>query len=156
MSIKILKYCVVILVSIHFFSCSLHKEKFSYPKYKNENQSWIDAYKYNVFLNCVKVGIENDSLMIILKRKDLYYPGRSVLTFYYIDEARDKGREVIEKLPPPYIKIDIGDEEFYEGKNYISFTCLKYYASRDLDRTARKAYKEFVKQRKKAESEWLK
>ena len=147
---KIIKYCITVLIVFHCYSCDLYKDKFYYPQYKNEKQSWIDAYKYTVFLNCVKVGIGNDSLRLILKRKDLYYP-YSGMTFYYVDEARDKGRTVIEKLPPPYIKIDIGEEKFYEGKNYISFTCLNYYASRDLDKIARRAYKEFVEQKKQTE-----
>gem|GEM_PF-851726 len=149
----VFRYCVVFSMLLFCFSCSLHKEKFSYPhQYKNEKQSWIDAYKYNAFWGCVNAGLGNDSLRLILKRKDLYYP-YSEITFHYVDEARDKGRGIIEKLPLPYIKIDIGDEEFYEGKNYISLTCLNYYESRDLEKTAQKAYKEFIKQRKKEESE---
>lgn len=130
------------------YSCNLYKNVFSYslPEYDEEN-AWIDAYKYNFFLGCIDAGMKNDSLRLVLKSKDLFYPNAD-LTFYNVDEARDKGRKVIEKLPPPYIKIDIGDEQFYEGKNYISFTCLKYYASRELDKIVRKKYKEFVKQRK--------
>lgn len=145
--VKIIRYCIAFPILFFCFSCNLYKESFSYSQLEyDEEEAWIDAYKYNAFLGCVNAGLGNDSLRLVLKSKDLYYPNAEI-TFYYIDEARDKGRRVIEKLPPPYIKIDIGDEEFYEGKNYISFTCLKYYASRDLDKTARKAYKKFIKQK---------
>lgn len=145
--VKIIRYCIAFYILFFCFSCNLYKESFSYTQLEYDGkEAWIDAYKYNAFLGCVNAGLENDSLRLVLKSKDLYYPNAEI-TFYYIDEARDKGRRIIENLPPPYIKIDIGEEEFYEGKNYISFTCLKYYASSDLDKTARKAYKEFIKQK---------
>lgn len=139
-------YCVTVVVSLYYSSCNLYKDRFSYFQFKNEKQSWIDSYKYEAFYGCTKGGVGNDSLRVILKRKDLFYPN-SEIGFMYIDDARDKGKAVIEKTPPPYIKIDIGEEEWFEGKNYVSFTCLNYYASRDLERIARRKYKESRKQK---------
>ncbi|MBX2953333.1 MAG: hypothetical protein KF870_12570 [Leadbetterella sp.] len=138
-------YCVIVVISLYCSSCNLYKDRFSYVQLKNEKQSWIDSYKYEAFYGCIKGGVGNDSLRVILRRKDLFYPN-SEIGFKYIDDARARGKAVIEKTPPPYIKIDIGEEEWFEGKNYISFTCLNYYASRDLERLARRKHKESRKQ----------
>ena len=55
------------------------------------------------------------------------------------------GHKIIINLPEPYIKIDEGSI----NKNYISYNCLKYYASKELDEIAMIEYKKhFSKKRK--------
>ena len=67
------------------------------------------------------------------------------LEFNTIDSARILGHKIIINLPEPYIKIDEGSI----NKNYISYNCLKYYASKELDEIAMIEYKKhFSKKRK--------
>ena len=113
------------------------RDKFSYQP--DEKQAWINAYKYEVFYGCIKEGIGNDSLRIILRKKDLFSP-YSDMDFSTIDDARKRGKQIIEKMPDAYIKIDKGEEHLKE-KNFISNTCLMYYASRELDSIAKSKYK---------------
>ncbi|HEU4496967.1 MAG TPA: hypothetical protein VFR70_07940 [Flavobacterium sp.] len=121
-----------------------HKDKFSYKI--NEKQSWINAYKYEVFYGCIREGIGNDSLRIILQRKDLFNPYCD-MDFSIIDDARKRGKQIIEKMPDAYIKIDKGEEHLKE-KNFILNTCLMYYASRELDSIANAVYKKIFDKKK--------
>jgi hypothetical protein len=113
------------------------RDKFNYKL--DEKQAWINAYKYEVFYGCIKEGIGNDSLRIILGKKDLFSPYPD-MDFSTIDDARKLGKQIIEKMPDAYIKIDKGEEHLKE-KNFISNTCLMYYASRELDSIAKSEYK---------------
>jgi len=120
-------------------SCTVQKrEKFSYNL--DKKQSWISGYKYEVFYGCIKEGIGNDSLRIILEKKDLFNQN-SDIDFPTIDKARALGSEVIKKMPKAYIKIDKG-EEYLKQKNFISHNCLVYYASKELDSIANVEYEE--------------
>lgn len=47
-------------------------------------------------------------------------------------------------MPKANIKIEKG-EEHLKNKNFISYNCLVYYASRELDSIAEIEYIEFVK-----------
>lgn len=47
-------------------------------------------------------------------------------------------------MPKANIKIDKG-EEYLRNKNFISYDCLVYYASLELDSIANIAYKEYLK-----------
>lgn len=113
------------------------RNKFSYKL--DEKQSWINAYKYEAFYGCIKEGIGNDSLRIILEKKDLFNLN-SDMDFSTIDNARKLGKKIIKNMPNAYIKIDKG-EEHLKDKNFISNTCLMYYASRELDSVAESEYK---------------
>jgi len=127
-------------MAILSISCNTYKrESFTYNE--NEKQLWINSYKYEAFYGCINQGLENDSLKIILKRKDLFNPNLN-LEFSTIDLARESGKNIILQLPKPYIKIDAGEENL-KNKNYISYTCLKYYASRELDSIAQEEYKKY-------------
>ena len=140
MNKNIAKISVLMLIS-----CNTYKrDSFSYTQ--NKKQSWIDSYKYEVFYGCIKEGLENDSLRIILKDKDLFNPTLD-LDFKTIEDARLYGKNIIKKMPKANIKIDIG-EEYLKNKNFISYNCLRYYASKELDSIANKAYdeKEKIKQ----------
>ena len=84
----------------------------------------------------------------IIKKKDLLniYDGYPIKN---IDSARSLGKKVIAEIPRPFIKID-NDEEYLKNKNFISYSCLNYYASRELDSIAKKAYKEYLIDEKKS------
>ena len=54
-------------------------------------------------------------------------------------------------MPKPYINMD---NEDLKERNFISMTCLNYYASKELDSIAKKAFKEHLKKNKKDEIFW--
>lgn len=142
-----MKKSIIKLFFIFFIliSCnSIHvKDGFLYEE-NNSKEIWINSYKYEVFYECIKQGIGNDSIRIILKNKDLFNKSQE-LEFNTIDSARILGHKIIINLPEPYIKIDEGSI----NKNYISYNCLKYYASKELDEIAMIEYKKhFSKKRK--------
>lgn len=112
-----------------------------HPNY--ENDTWINSYKYEVFCGCIREGIGNDSLRIILAKKDLFRPNMN-MDFGTIEDARSLGKQLVQKLPTPFIKVDLGEESL-RNKNFISYSCLTYYASRELDSIAREAYKVYAK-----------
>ena len=137
-----MKKIILFAIAISLISCDTYKrESFTYNE--NEKQLWINSYKYEAFYGCMNQGLENDSLKIILKSKDLFNPNLN-LDFSTIDLARQSGKNSILQLPKPFIKVDVGEENL-QTKNYFSYTCLKYYASRELDSTAQEEYKKYKK-----------
>ncbi|WP_445455764.1 hypothetical protein [Flavobacterium sp. HNIBRBA15423] len=132
---------IIILIVVIFASCNTYKrDKFSY--YQNEKKTWVNSYKYEVFYGCINEGLENDSLRIVLKNKDLFNANLD-LDFEIINQARLLGKKIIQELPKANIKIDKGEEHLL-NKNFISYSCLNYYASRELDSIAEKAYKDYL------------
>ncbi|NBL65513.1 hypothetical protein GV828_09905 [Flavobacterium sp. NST-5] len=134
-----MKQLLVSSLAFIILSCSNKvylREKFTYEQ--NSKQVWIDSYKYEAFYGCLNEGIQNDSIRIILNSKDLFNKN-SDLDFVLIEEARKHGQQVIIKMPTPYVKVDKG-EEYLKNKNFISYNCLVYYASRELDSIAKNAY----------------
>lgn len=131
---------VVAILTFVFLICScgvVKRDRFTYSG--SEKYTWINSYKYEAFYGCMQAGLGNDSLKIILQSKDLFSPTTD-MTFVIIDEARLLGKAIVTNMPPAHIKIDKG-EEALRKKNFISYACLNYYASRELDSIARKKYK---------------
>jgi hypothetical protein len=127
---------------IIFLSCSTYKrDKFEYRN--NDKKVWINTFKSEVFYSCIKEGIKNDSLHKILENKDLFniYDGFEINS---TDFAREIGKKIILNMPKAYIKID-NDEEALLNKNFISYNCLNYYASKELDSIANIEYKKHLK-----------
>ncbi|OYQ49905.1 hypothetical protein CHU92_00230 [Flavobacterium cyanobacteriorum] len=124
---------------------SIKNNPFTYKQTTKE--LWIDSYKYEVFYGCIKEGLGNDSLRILLRNKDLFNPNLE-LDIETINHARGLGAIFIEKIPQPYIKIDKG-EEHLRNKNFISYNCLRYYASKELDSIANEEYRKNEKSRRK-------
>lgn len=130
----------VVLICFFICSCSINRrENFDYQK---SNNAWIMAYKDYVFYECLKEGIQNDTLFMIMKKRDLFNPYDEI-DFSEIDSARLLGIEIIKNMPKPWHCDDCDGNE-----NYISANCLHYYASKDLDIEARAAYKKHIKKRK--------
>jgi len=131
------KIFLLIIAIIILFSCNTFKrERFKYIQ--EEKQSWINSYKYEVFYGCINEGLKNDSLKIILSNKDLFAPNLNI-DFFTIDLARELGESIAKKVPKPSIKIDKGEEKL-TSKKFISFSCLNYFASRELDSIAKRQY----------------
>ncbi|RZJ66559.1 MAG: hypothetical protein EOO50_09305 [Flavobacterium sp.] len=130
------KISIIIFTNLLICCNTYKRENFTYNQ--NEKQLWINSYKYEVFYGCIKEGLQNDSLRVILKNRDLFNPNLE-LDFSTIDQARQIGKEIVDNLPTPFIKIDQGDENL-EGNKFISFACLNYYASKELDSIARIEY----------------
>lgn len=130
-----------LLLLFLLISCSTYKkDRFSY-NYDSENL-WINSYKYEAFYGCMKEGLKNDSLRIILQNTDLFNPSGEI-DFNTIDGARKNGELIILNAPKPFVKLDLGEENLL-NKNFNSFNCLNYFASRELDSIARKEYKKYL------------
>lgn len=131
------KIFLLIIAIIALFSCSTFKrERFKYIQ--DEKQSWINSYKYEAFYGCIQEGLKNDSLKIILNSKDLFAPNLNMDSFT-IDQARQFGQDIAKNTPIPHIKIDEGEEKL-TNKKFISFSCLNYFASRELDSIAKNQF----------------
>ena len=134
----------ILLIAMITLSCSTYKrDKF---QYRNDDINvWTNTFKSEVFYYCIQEGLKNDSLFKILKKKDLFnlFDGYPITI---IDSARSLGKKVIINMPEPFIKID-NDEENLKNRNFISYSCLNYYASRELDK---KAYKMHLKKQKES------
>ncbi len=142
-----MKRAVIFIVFIIFSSCvSYKRDNF---KYRNEDKKvWINTFKTIAFNSCLKEGFKNDTIFKLMAEKDLLNSYDVIDDFTTIDFARGLGKQIILKMPKPHIKIDIG-EEYLKNKNFISYNCLNYYASRELDSIAHSEYKkQFSKKRK--------
>jgi len=140
---------VILIICLLVLSCNIYKRDSFYfrsdSKYKDE-VFWIDNFKDEAFYECLKEGYKNDSIFKLMAKKDLFNSSE-INGFSEMEKARALGREIINKMPPPYIHIDDKD---ITGMNFISATCLHYYASKELDSIAKIAYKKHVKMEKKA------
>lgn len=143
MKSKIIK---VIVLSLLLSSCETYKRtKFEYHFGKGKNE-WINMYKTDVFLSCMKKGYESDDIYKLIGKKDLLVPYEPILFQYSkIDTLTTK---IIKNIPKPIYPHcdDCTNEQEQEmlRKNYICASCLNYYASRDLDSIAKKAYKAYL------------
>jgi len=141
---KSVQNTIVLLIYLSIISCNTYKRDSFYfrnhIKYKDET-FWIDNFKDEVFYACLREGYKNDTIFKLIGKKDLFNISE-INDFSEMDSARVLGRRIINKMPPPYIHIDDKD---ITGMNFISATCLHYYASRELDSIAKRAYKEHTK-----------
>ena len=78
-----------------------------------------------------------------MEKKDLFN-SYDAIDFTAIDFARELGKQIIKKMPVPYIKIEVGNE-YLKNKNFISYNCLNYYASKELDSIANIEYEKMLK-----------
>lgn len=128
------------------WSCATYKRtKFEYHFGNNKNE-WVNMYKTDVFLTCLRKGYKDDAFFYQIAKKDLLVPYEPIL-FHY-DRIDTLATRVIKNIPKPIFPHcdDCTEEEEAAEvkKNYICASCLNYYASRELDSIAKKAYKEYV------------
>ena len=137
-----MKKIIILILPFIILSCSTQKrDKF---EYRNEDKKvWINTFKSEVFYECLKEGFKNDSIFKLMEKKDLFN-SYDAIDFTAIDFARELGKQIIKKMPVPYIKIEVGNE-YLKNKNFISYNCLNYYASKELDSIANIEYEKMLK-----------
>ena len=137
-----MKKIILLILPFIILSCSTQKrDKF---EYRNEDKKvWINTFKSEVFYECLKEGFKNDSIFKLMEKKDLFN-SYDAIDFTAIDFARELGKQIIKKMPVPYIKIEVGNE-YLKNKNFISYNCLNYYASKELDSIANIEYEKMLK-----------
>lgn len=135
-----------LMLLFFFSSCTVNKlPRFDYI---NGSNPWIDAFKDRVFVNCLKHSYNNDSVFIIINKKDVYinpYDG-----FYdYLEADKIKFLDSLGNSIPLHIPPPTGLVEGVGARNFYMCNCLHYYASRELDSIAKKEYKKHIKAMKK-------
>lgn len=144
LKIKKMKSIIVIIVLCCVFtSCATHKsDKFEYHFGKVDNE-WIKMYKTEFFLSCLRKGYQDDEIFKLIAKKDLLVPYEPIL-FHY-DQIDSLAGNVIKNMPKPIFPHcdDCTEEEELADlkKNYVCASCLNYYASRELNLIAKRAYK---------------
>jgi hypothetical protein len=144
-----MKKIILLITSLIISSCSTYqRDKFSFRK--EDKKCWVNTFKSEAFYQCLREGYQNDTIFKLIAKKDLFntYEG---FELNLIDSAKTLGSSVIKKMPAPYINLDESD---LKNKNFISMSCLNYYASRELDSIARKLYKVHLKNVKKDKTFW--
>jgi len=138
---------IIIIICFLIVSCKPYqRERFKYRGSNiNEKTFWIEIFKDEMFYQCIKEGFKKDSVFELMRKKDLFNSSEYVLNLKNAEIARDLGRKIIKNLPPPFIKSD--DKDISE-MNFISASCLHYYASRELDSIAKSAYKVYIREKK--------
>ena len=137
-----MKNLYLLVLSLAFISCNTYKrDNF---KYRNEDKKvWINTFKTEVFYECLKEGYKNVSIFKLIAKKDLFN-SYDAIDFTTVDFARELGKKIIVKMPMPFIKIDIGEDE-QKNKNFISYNCLNYFDSKELDSIANSEYVKMLK-----------
>lgn len=144
-----MKKLLLSIILITLISCKSYKRNdFTYRK--EDKNGWINTFKAEVFYSCLKEGYNNDTIFKLMSKKDLFnsYEG---FESEVLDSAKVLGNNIIKNLPKPYINLDEID---LNNKNFISMSCLNYYASKQLDIIAKKAYKLHLKNIKKDKVFW--
>ena len=119
------------------FSCqsSYKYEKFDYNKSDN---AWINKFKDEMFLSCLKESYKSDTIFKLIEKKDAFNPYDGV-NLENLIKARKLGKELIKNIPKPQMC-----ENCNNGENYFMSNCLHYYKSIELDSIAKKAYKDYL------------
>jgi hypothetical protein len=147
-----MKRLTVITIAFLIISCSTYKRtNFEYHLGKKENE-WINNFKTEFFFSCLKIGYKNDTIFKLISRKDFQYLYEPFA--FQHNAINILATKIIKDMPKPiYPHCDdcTEKEEKEEAeKNYICASCLNYYASRELDSIAKKAYKEYITGKKES------
>lgn len=145
--LKFMKKVFVLITVVFISSCSTYKRtKFEYNLGKEKNE-WINNYKTEFFLKCIKKAYKNDSIFKLIVKQDLLY--------LYEPSANQNNQIdslstiIIKNIPKPIFQhcddCTIKEEKEELQKNYFCASCLNFYASRELDSLAKKEYKKYLK-----------
>jgi len=137
---KKLNLIVIIFIII---SCSTYnRSKFEYH-FGNKENEWINNFKTEFFFTCLRKGYKNDTIFKLISKKDFQYLYEPYA--FQHNEIDVIATKIVNNIPKPiYPHCDecTEKEEAEEAnKNYICASCLNYYASRELDSTAKKLIK---------------
>nr|WP_315247532.1 hypothetical protein [uncultured Flavobacterium sp.] len=102
------------------YSCSTYKRtKFEYHFGKNGNE-WINMYKTDFFLTCIRKGYNDDTFFESISKKDLLVPYEPIVFQY--DKIDTLATKVIKNMPKPIYPHcdDCTDEEEKENLKKIT------------------------------------
>ncbi|RKS95072.1 hypothetical protein BC952_0720 [Flavobacterium limicola] len=154
MDIRLVKTALATGVILTIFSCSSIKgstdlntyygDAFFYPGYSKNKPSpkngWVIEYKENAFFDCLFQGYKNDSIFKLIQKEDSFINADNIpMTLW--SKIKSDSKKIIQGLPAA----EYYDDELTKNKKHISQTCLCYFASRELDSIAKRAYKEYTK-----------
>ncbi len=103
--------------------------------------SGVTLFKEEVFVECLKESYQNDTIFKLISKKDISGSHDFIVWITEIEIARKLGREFADNIPDPEYKFD----DYKIGQKYYMSSCLKYYASRELDSIAQIEYKKYLK-----------
>lgn len=135
------KYIFTIVIFLFFYSCKSYKyEKFDYNHSENP---WINKFKDDMFISCLKESYKNDTIFTLIDKKDALntYDGLNPENEEF---AKELEKNLIKNIPPPLMC-----ENCKNGENYYMSNCLHYYKSKELDSIAQKLYQQKIKEEKK-------
>lgn len=127
----------LVLFSFVIFSCSVKKKQIYTDK---QHETWVTLFKEEVFVECLKESYQNDTIFKLISKKDISGSHDFIVWITEIEIARKLGREFADNIPDPEYKFD-----YKIGQKYYMSSCLKYYASRELDSIAQIEYKKYLK-----------
>lgn len=119
------------------FSCSLKKNQTSTDK---QQETWVTLFKEEVFVECLKESYQNDTIFKLIRKKDISGSDDFIVWITEIEIARKLGREFALNIPDPEYKFD----DYKIGQKYYMSSCLRYYASRELDSIAHVEYRKHL------------
>lgn len=134
-----MKYILAISILLVMISCSSYKRTSFYNNKPNMDSSWIESFKEKVYLHCISSGYGNDTILNYIAKHEAFslYGGEDFI--FFNKSMRELGSSIGNNIPEKYFpNFEIGKEE--QRKN-ITGTCLKYYASSELDSIAKAQYK---------------
>ncbi|TRW26668.1 hypothetical protein FMM05_04630 [Flavobacterium zepuense] len=117
-------------------SCA--KNSYSNFDYNRADNPWIDAFKDQAFITCLKESYAHDSIFKLIEKKDALNPYDG-LSLESLQKARSLGKLISKDIPPPSMC-----ENCTEGQNYYMATCFHYYKSKELDSIANAEYRKFL------------
>ncbi|WP_396176901.1 hypothetical protein [Flavobacterium sp.] len=153
----IIKFLITgIIILTLFFSCKSgskytdldHYHGIDFPKKPSKKKDkegelkfWINNYKQEVFYYCLFENYQNDSIMKMMGKEDLFNPN-DYIPMPFWEKMKTLGKNAIQHMPENKYFIETEEDK---KKKYISKTCLDYFASRELDSIAKNEYKIFKK-----------
>lgn len=123
----------VLLLSLS--SCSISYKKFDYNKTDN---TWVTAFKDNVFFASLKDSYQKDTFQLI-EKNDAFNPYNG-LSPDDLNETKRVANKFVQNIPEPAMC-----ENCKERESYYLANCLHYYESCELDWIAKEAYRKHLK-----------
>lgn len=137
-----LKVGVIFFVLFCFCSCKTSKKKV-----KDEEYSYVQAYKTSVLYGCLNEATNGNFQKFSIENNDLGLAQESeIIGKIEVTEITNIGGKLSKKIRV----IDYSD---YEGRKPIFSDCVGFAFSKEIDSVARKKFKEFKKAKLRYEYE---
>lgn len=158
MDIKLVKTVIATGFILTLISCSAirgskdlntyYGDAFFYPGYSLNKPSpkngWVINYKQSSFYHCLSQGYKNDTIFKLIHEEDIFLEAAVPMSFW--PKINSESKKIIDNLP----STEYYNDETDKNKKHILESCLCYFASRELDSVAKKAYKNYLKNNKNA------